>query len=244
MDEHSLIVLLRLIIAHLLADFVFQTNGMVKGKKERGPRSSQFRWHLVIVAVLTYLFLADWSNWWAPITLALVHGVIDWIKINVKKDNLWVYLGDQLAHFISIFLIWLLLTPKPFGEMIDFNSFEWNSKYLIIAVAYIIVALPSSVLIGYLTQSWQEQLSEKKTQESLKDAGKWIGIIERLLILTFIIYNQWEPIGFLLAAKSVFRFGDLKKGKEQKKTEYILIGTLLSFTLAIFIGLLAQLMNN
>ena len=242
MDTPEIEILLRLIIAHLLADFVFQTNGMVKGKREKGPMSSQFRWHLVIVAMLTYLLIADWANWWAPIAMAIAHGIIDWIKISIKKDNMWIYLGDQFAHFISIILLWMLLIPKSFAEMIDLNSFEFHSTFLIIAIAYIIVA--SGVLIGYLTKSWQEQLSDKQNQESLKDAGKWIGIIERLLILTFIIFNQWEPIGFLLAAKSVFRFGDLKKGKEQKKTEYILIGTLLSFTLAIFIGLLVQLMIN
>ncbi len=101
---------------------------------------------------------------------------------------------------------------------------------------YILTSLPSGVLAGYLTKTWQEEL-ETDEKESLKNAGKWIGIIERILILTFILINEWAPIGFLLAAKSVFRFGDLKEGKDHKKTEYILIGTLLSFTFAIFLGL-------
>ena len=62
--------------------------------------------------------------------------------------------------------------------------------------------------------------------------------IERILIFTFILIKQWPAIGFLIAAKSVFRFGELKEGKERKKTEYILIGTLLSFTFAIIVGIL------
>lgn len=238
MEIQHLDILLRLILAHLLADFVFQTNSMVKGKKEGGPISSQFLLHLVIVAVLTYILLADWFNWWAPISIGLVHGLIDWIKIRINKDTVAVYIADQLAHLVSIIFLWLLLTHQSLGEIISLIAFEWNSNIQLIVIAYIVVTLPSGILIGYLTQSWQEQLSKKKKDESLKDAGKWIGIIERLLILTFILLNQWQPIGFLLAAKSVFRFGDLKKAKQQKKTEYILIGTLLSFTLAIFIGLL------
>jgi len=44
-------------------------------------------------------------------------------------------------------------------------------------------------------------------------------------------------VGFLLTAKSVFRFGDLKESKDRKLTEYILIGTLLSFGIAIIVGL-------
>ena len=50
--------------------------------------------------------------------------------------------------------------------------------------------------------------------------------------------QQWAAIGLLIAAKSVFRFGDLNKGKNRKLTEYVLIGTLLSFGLAILSGML------
>ncbi|MDR7212530.1 Ni/Fe-hydrogenase subunit HybB-like protein [Flavobacterium piscis] len=56
------------------------------------------------------------------------------------------------------------------------------------------------------------------------------------IIFIFIITSFWEGVGFLLAAKSIFRFGDLKENKEIKLTEYILIGTLISFALAIFIA--------
>jgi hypothetical protein len=47
-------------------------------------------------------------------------------------------------------------------------------------------------------------------------------------------------VGFLIAAKSVFRFGDLKESKDRKLTEYILVGTLVSFGLAIFTALVTQ----
>lgn len=40
----------------------------------------------------------------------------------------------------------------------------------------------------------------------------------------------------LLAAKSVFRFGELSKPQDIKTTEYVLIGTLASFTVAILVG--------
>lgn len=65
----------------------------------------------------------------------------------------------------------------------------------------------------------------------------YIGIIERILVFVFIVTNHWEAIGFLLAAKSVFRFGDLKRAKDRRLTEYILVGTLLSFGLAILSGM-------
>jgi|TARA_B100001059_G_C17836907_1_gene588819 hypothetical protein len=81
-------------------------------------------------------------------------------------------------------------------------------------------------------------LDEDDANDSLEKAGKYIGILERLFVFGFIIINQWSAIGLLIAAKSVFRFGDLSKAKDRKLTEYILIGTLLSFGIAISVGLL------
>jgi hypothetical protein len=77
-----------------------------------------------------------------------------------------------------------------------------------------------------------------KNHESLKDAGKYIGILERILVFIFIILNHWEAVGFLITAKSVFRFGDLKESKDRQLTEYILIGTLISFGIAITTGII------
>ena len=80
---------------------------------------------------------------------------------------------------------------------------------------------------------------KRKKDQSLQNAGNYIGILERIFVVTFILLNEFEAIGFLLAAKSIFRFGDLKKVKDRKLTEYVLIGTLLSFGIAILVGLIA-----
>jgi len=82
-------------------------------------------------------------------------------------------------------------------------------------------------------------------EDSLKDAGRWIGMLERILIITFIFINQYIGIGFLIAAKSLLRlidkpenaFGTSKPFSSRKHTEYVLIGTFLSFAIAILTGL-------
>lgn len=76
-------------------------------------------------------------------------------------------------------------------------------------------------------------LQEDHSTDSLENAGKYIGMLERLFIFGFIALQQWQAVGFLLAAKSVFRFSDLSRAKDRKLTEYILTGTLVSFGLAI-----------
>jgi len=102
------------------------------------------------------------------------------------------------------------------------------------AIAYLLVLKPTSVLIGKFMKSWIP--SNDMQAHGLPHAGEWIGCIERVLILTFVITGTVEAVGFLLAAKSIFRFGDLNKAKEIKITEYVLLGTLASFTIALLVA--------
>ena len=90
-----------------------------------------------------------------------------------------------------------------------------------------------------LISKWSPE-TEDQDGDSLKNAGSYIGMLERLFIFGFVMIGQMQAIGFLLAAKSVFRFGDLRESKDRKLTEYMLIGTLLSFGLAIIIGMFHQ----
>jgi hypothetical protein len=64
------------------------------------------------------------------------------------------------------------------------------------------------------------------------------GLLERLLVFVFAATNHWEGVGFLVAAKSIFRFGDLTNAHDRKLTEYILIGTMLSFGIATLAAIL------
>jgi hypothetical protein len=73
----------------------------------------------------------------------------------------------------------------------------------------------------------------------LASAGKWIGICERMLILTFVLMQQYTAIGFLMTAKSILRFSE-KEANTQLKTEYVLVGTLVSFTSAAMTGILLR----
>jgi len=96
----------------------------------------------------------------------------------------------------------------------------------------------SAIFMKMIMSNWT--LNEDSSNDSLRNAGKYIGILERLFVFGFIVLNQWQAIGLLIAAKSVFRFGDLSRSKDRKLTEYILIGTLLSFGLALVTGLIYQ----
>ncbi|MCH8558701.1 MAG: hypothetical protein LAT84_12810 [Balneolia bacterium] len=101
---------------------------------------------------------------------------------------------------------------------------------------------PASVVIQKLISSWTDEITlasestgEKQLPGGLPKAGHYIGLLERILIFVFVLINQFAAIGFLIAAKSILRFGGKKQ--ERIETEYILLGTLLSFTIAIIVSL-------
>ena len=112
-----------------------------------------------------------------------------------------------------------------------------NPHNLLLLLGYVLVLKPSSVVIGSILSPW---LASVNTQGTLKSAGTLIGYLERLLILTFVLLKQWEAIGFLLTAKSILRFNDIKGIEQRALSEYVLLGTLLSFTTSIAIGLLVS----
>jgi len=65
-------------------------------------------------------------------------------------------------------------------------------------------------------------------------AGSLIGILERALVLTFVLINQYTAIGLVLTAKTIARYKELD---DRKFAEYYLVGTLTSTLCAVLTGL-------
>ena len=71
--------------------------------------------------------------------------------------------------------------------------------------------------------------------EQLRNAGLYIGWLERFLIVTAVVLRSPTLIGLILTGKSIARFPEMR---EPKFAEYFLIGTLLSVGIAFLGGLL------
>ena len=232
----NLDLLLRLLAAHFIGDFIFQPNDWVREKTARKINSKYLYLHTLIIFVLTFLAAWDFSLLWVILLITISHYLIDLGKSYIKSDTTVIFIIDQLLHVLIIFVFWLIYTSYYSLLENDFLFLFNNTKFWLYVIGYLIVTMPASIFINKFTLKWSKDIDSKN--DYLKDAGKLIGIIERVLILTFILIKQFEAIGFLIAAKSVFRFGELKNGREQKRTEYILIGTLVSFSIAIIAGII------
>lgn len=166
--------------------------------------------------------------------IALSHLVIDGVKVQFQTEQsrtVWFFI-DQGLHLAVLILVWSWFSPVEtlFGTL-------WQPHYWIILAAALFLTMPAASIIRFAMIRWSASLDDSQ-DHSLKDAGMIIGILERLFIFFSILAGFWQTVGFLLAAKSVFRFGDLTRSRDRKLTEYIMIGTLLSFGLAIAVSLL------
>jgi hypothetical protein len=227
-----MIVCIKILLAHLLGDFMLQPNSWVADKEAKKQKSIYLYIHSFLHGVIALLFINTTAFIPYAIALSITHGVIDYLKLRFQKNKTkrkW-FLADQGLHLVVIVIISMLYT----NTTINFTAI--TDKIWFFTTGLILLTVPTSIVIKNLISIWTPE--NKKKDNSLSNAGKYIGILERLFVFCFIITNHFEAIGFLLAAKSIFRFGDLKEAKDRKLTEYVLIGTLLSFGIAIATGLI------
>lgn len=226
---------LSLVLAHLVGDFLLQPTTWVKDKKKKKIKSKYLYYHVGLHFLLLLITTQFDSNYFLGILfVALSHFGIDCTKLYFEKKKtakLWFF-ADQLLHLAIIALVVYCCFPYqiPISNL-------YSQENLALITSLVLVTYVSAIVLKVLLSKWSDQLI-KKDDDDTNNAGKYIGILERLFIFFFVVMNFWEGIGFLLAAKSIFRFGDLKESKDVRLTEYILIGTLLSFGLGILCAML------
>ncbi|MCB0398128.1 MAG: DUF3307 domain-containing protein [Winogradskyella sp.] len=228
------IIVLKLILAHILGDFFLQPKKWVKDKEKKKLKSKWLYVHIAIHLVLMFLLIWDVSYWLLILLVGASHLIIDALKLLLqnKKTKRFYFFADQILHIVALFFITMMLYYDAITP-----SLSISTSVLFLLICLVFLTQPTSIIMKTIFSKWDIS-KYTEDNESLKDAGKYIGILERLLVFIFIIVGHWEAVGFLITAKSVFRFGDLTSTKERKLTEYILIGTLLSFGIAIIVSLL------
>lgn len=226
---------LKFILAHLVGDFLFQPNKWVEDKKAKKIKSKFLYFHILIhFSLLLVLTAFEKEYLVAVIFIVVTHYIIDCLKSyleNAKYEKMNFFV-DQFLHLSVIAVVLYYYYPYPL-------SLRWlyDTNTLALLASLTFTTYVTSVLLKILLSRWSPDIEKNP---ATNNAGKYIGILERLFIFLFVSINFWEGIGFLLAAKSIFRFGDLKDKKDVNLTEYILIGTLLSFGMGILSALVYQ----
>ncbi|NLA26048.1 MAG: DUF3307 domain-containing protein [Firmicutes bacterium] len=245
---------LLLLLAHIIGDFYLQTD-FIAEKKRR-----QFKWtifHCLYYGLTVLAISLPVIS--RPVVLfgglaALVHMFIDMIKYPyvfrkrekgkftpVLERNIF-YL-DQLLHLASLILIAYLFAARRHGlslhdpaahflETVDVSAAALLSWAVVLLAAH----KPVNIAITRLLTLYKSESEEDDALVEDKRAGRFIGTLERVIILILIALKQYAAIGLVLTAKSIARYDRI--AKDPIFSEYYLIGTLLSTLGAIALSFL------
>lgn len=233
------ILFAKLFIAHLIGDFIVFRNKRLKEKGKPLWRSKRLLAHSVIHFILALIALMDLNYWGFAFVIGSTHYAGDMVqRLWMSRRPQWAFILDQLFHIALLLFIAAYINDLSLMTIVGRFKLSWISLAGLVAVTF-----PAAKFIEVFLSQWPPAKSADKIK-GLANAGLWIGILERILIYILITTGHWEGIGFLLTAKSVFRFGDLTNSKDVSLTEYIMVGTLLSFCLAVVAGLVIIYMGT
>jgi hypothetical protein len=229
----NLIWLTKLFLSHLLTDFVFHPAKWIEDRNKRHFSSPYLYIHALLTALLAWVFIG-WQYWNIALVIFVTHFFIDAWK-SYQRPEVKFFLIDQFLHLLVILGSWYFIFCKTFDIRNTWEGITNSEHFWIILTAFIFLSLPTSIFIGHATKNWRDKIPDVNT-ESLASAGKWIGIIERTIILILVLVSQYEAIGLIVAAKALLRFNE--NNRPEIKTEYLLIGTLISTGIAIATGII------
>ncbi len=235
-----------LLVAHLIGDFLVQTEKDV-AQKTRLPILLK---HAAILAALSYALTGIWRCWEIPAVIFLAHLVFDYVKSRFTSNGALSIAIDQVAHLLTIAFLAAVLLPLRWPDELAFWPTLLGPGYLqalIAAGGWVMCARVGQIAIELFVAPLHRELlqaevksrrkaSELETQNGFADGGRIIGVLERTLIYLLVMVDMASGIGFLIAAKSIFRFGEIKDRTNRMEAEYILIGTLASFAYAMVIA--------
>ena len=232
-------LILALFAAHLIGDFVLQS-------RESTENRSNF-WvllrHSSTVTALSYLLVGAWPVWEIPVTILITHTLIDFVKTRSNRDGIIAFSLDQLTHIAVIVAIALWIGRDDTLSLFWLERSGVTTAFVIVAGAVAATAA-SAVLIETVLRPFQQDLSSELNQRGFPGGGRTIGNLERFLIFVLVMADQAGAVGFLIAAKSIFRFGELQKRENRQEAEYIIIGTMWSFVCGLVVSLIARWLLN
>lgn len=228
------------LLAYLIGNFVFQP-----------PRSVVYRFlHAPIVFAISWIFALSVDFWLPALLITCVNLLVDLSKNGVEElisqsskshaakaaTFRFVFIIDQLLHILFVYFFVYLYIAKT--GIIPVLVTQVPANILLIVMAFFICLQPSNVFIQTILSSYLIAPSNESFPNSrnVENAGRLIGSVERCMALVFTMLGQFSAIGFIIAAKTILWY----KERDAVRTEYILAGTLLSFGIAIALGIIIK----
>lgn len=238
-----------LLLGHIIADFYIQSAEMAE-KKEKKIRwvllHSLSYWGGMLVVMLPFM---SWNMLVIATEAGVGHSIIDlgkhlYKKLRKKENQNRLdrntFVMDQILHFSCLFLISYFAVVMKIEltelERVEqfFSVIQISEKSLLSGVlAVLLIYKPADILIQKILKTYRPVSEIRDNKIIIKDnnTGRIIGMIERTIMLVFLVIGQYSSVGLVLTAKSIARYDRI--AKEKDFAEYYLLGTLLSTIIVV-----------
>lgn len=219
------------LLSHLATDFVLQSDGLVARKRSpETARRGLIEHGLIHLVVATGLFgltgRLDLAGLGLVVLVSLLHGLIDRLKLSLSRrmgqTSLGLFAADQLVHIGLIAGLSFYFYP---GGLTALRL----SERILGALVGLLFSLPAGgIIIGLILDKLRyREMAPSQPQPAI---GRYIGYLERSLIIYFILAGSLSGLGLLATFKTLARFRQLE---DQAFAEYYILGTLLSLLFGI-----------
>jgi hypothetical protein len=193
-----------MLLAHFVADYVLQWDGLARWKSER---LSGVIVHGGIVLAVTWLLSLPYTGRWWPYALliGLTHTLIDALRARAgrvsSRTALGLFLLDQALHLTIILVALSLSGYLALGQIVEAAA-RWAQDVRLVTflVGYTFITMPAWIIVRFLV--WG--LVDSTEAGTFPSTDKYIGILERGLITTLVIVGQFPLIPLVAAPRLVF----------------------------------------
>ncbi|MCA9973010.1 MAG: DUF3307 domain-containing protein [Anaerolineales bacterium] len=220
-------------LSHLVGDFILQWDALA------GWKSREFKGvlaHCGVVLLVTWLFALPFdAGWWRGVLfIGGTHLLIDAVQLYVRPPipELLRFLLDQLAHLavILIALVWGGFLD-PGGLTGEIGRFLADERTLLILLGYAFVTMPTWVIAKFLAYG----LVRGAPPNFPEGSNKYIGILERLLMTTFVMLGQFVLVPLVALPRLALEWPQVARSD---RAPVYLVELLCGTALAVGTGLL------
>ena len=242
---------LRLVLAHLLADFPFQTSFIFKKKFESlsGVVLHAFVF-LVWAYALGFVYIKSIYFHIAVGIMFVAHIVIDAAKVHITKkygyDNTTMFFVDQFLHiavktvvFLFPFKIPSLQEYLTSSKLLNFFIASYfDDKVIIYLIGYVISIFVTTILVLYVRKGIRPEINIARGVLSLKTTS--YAVFERFLITTCTIIGREAMILILILVLNRLRMIVLRKRGDEKYYGYDFDDLIVSVGVAFVVGIMLK----
>ena len=224
-------MIIAMFLAHLVGDYILQWNSLAAWKSRA---LSGVTVHCLIVFAVTWLFILPFNDAWWPwvVFIGLAHFVIDAVqlRVNLPIPELARFTLDQLAHGLVITVALANGGYLDIAAVLKSSLTLLQSDLLLVyLLGYAFVTMPAWVLVKFTAYGLVQGAAPQ-----FGDSSKYLGILERLLMTTFVAIGQYILVPVVILPRLLMEWPDVAN---DERAPVYLAELLTSVMLAVIIGI-------